>query len=153
MNQNSIFIRLQGRTGACAAVSRRELTRSLEQILKRFGLAGYGVDLLLTDDRTITALNRRFLGLAGPTNVLSFPEVEASSEKRLGQICLSVDTLFREARLYAQDPASHLIRLLSHGVLHLAGYAHGRRMQEMTDLGVQVFEDRAEKHLLLGQAD
>ncbi len=152
MNQNSISIRLQGRAASCAAVSRRELIRDLELILERFGLAGFGLDLLLTDDRTITALNRRFLGLAGPTNVLGFPEVEPSSEKRLGQICLSADTLFREARLYAQDPAAHLIRLLSHGVLHLAGYAHGPRMQEMTDLGLQVFEGRAEKHLLLGQA-
>ncbi len=151
MNPEHITIELQGRSAACAAVCKAGLARCLELILERFGLHAAGLDLLLTDDRSITELNRRFLGLAGPTNVLSFPDAEARSKDHLGQICLSMDTLYREARLYGQHPAEHLIRLLSHGILHLAGYVHGPRMQALTDQGLQVFLEQPDRHLLLGQ--
>ena len=150
MPPDSISIRLQGRAAACAAICRRELSAGLEQILECFGLRGKGCDLLLADDRSLRELNRAYLGLDGPTNVLSFPEAGKDSEGHLGNICLSVETLFREALLYGQDPAEHLIRLLCHGVLHLAGHEHGPAMQALTEQGLQVFRDRPERHLILG---
>jgi probable rRNA maturation factor len=53
-------------------------------------------------------------------------------------LALSLPTLAREAFLYGQDPAEHMLRLLSHGLLHLAGFDHGPAMdaasQEAMDL-------------------
>ncbi len=55
----------------------------------------------------------------------------------MGELSLSVETAVREAMLYHQDPAEHLIRLLAHGTLHLAGYDHGEEMSALTDLAVR----------------
>lgn len=47
----------------------------------------------------------------------------------LGSLVLSIDTLLREAYLYGQDNAEHCIRLLAHGLAHIAGYDHSEEME------------------------
>lgn len=127
-------------------LSRRELLPLCEGILQALGLEGSHFALKLVDDGEVARLNAEFLGCTGPTNVLSFPAVEYTvdtedealpdDEGYLGEIALSVDTLAREVRLYGQEPREHLVRLLAHAVLHLAGYDHGEEMEDLTDLAV-----------------
>jgi probable rRNA maturation factor len=42
----------------------------------------------------------------------------------------------REAFLYGQTPRQHFIRMLCHGILHLAGFDHGPQMFDLTDQAV-----------------
>ncbi len=51
----------------------------------------------------------------------------------LGWLVLSLDTWRRECLLYGQEPVEHALRLLAHGLGHLAGYDHGPEMDEFTD--------------------
>jgi len=118
-------------------LSRREAEPLLLGLLDALGLTGSELEVRLVDDAEIARLNREFLGLPGPTNVLSFPADDPERPGYLGEIALSVDTLGREAALYGQAPREHLTRLLAHGVLHLAGYDHGEAMEAMTDLAVE----------------
>jgi probable rRNA maturation factor len=137
------MIRLTVRPGATLGlpVSPLELRRLAERVLAALGLEEARLDLLLVDDREIAGLNRAFLGLPGPTNVLSFPAGQGEGGKSdgegLGGIALSADTLLREAALYGQDPAEHLVRLLAHGVLHLAGHDHGEIMDSLTEVAIE----------------
>lgn len=88
-------------------------------------------------------LNQRYRGRSGPTNVLAFAMAEgAFSDLRpelLGDVVISVDTLAREARRDGIARKAHLIRLLIHGILHLAGYDHegseaeAERMEKKTE--------------------
>lgn len=83
---------------------------------------GAEIALLLCDDAAMAALNERFRGKDGPTNVLSFPSGE--EEGFLGDIALARETCEREAaekRIPLRDHAAHLI---IHGMLHLIGYDH-----------------------------
>lgn len=97
------------------------------------------VELNLVDDAEVAELNASFLGCHGPTNVLSFPSGEATAGTgsngpvKLGWLALSLETLHREALLYQQDITEHAIRLLAHGVLHLAGYDHGDTMFDLQE--------------------
>ncbi|WP_243360892.1 rRNA maturation RNase YbeY [Fundidesulfovibrio terrae] len=118
-------------------LSKSELAPLVARLLDVLGLAGASVEVRMVDDAEIARLNLEFLGLPGPTNVLSFPAEDDERPDYLGEIALSVDTLTREAVLYGQDPAGHLVRLLAHGLLHLAGYDHGQVMEEMTDMAVE----------------
>ncbi|WP_459933878.1 rRNA maturation RNase YbeY [Fundidesulfovibrio butyratiphilus] len=113
------------------------MTVFLVRLLGALGLEGASVELRLVDDAAMARLNRDFLGLPGPTNVLSFPAEDARDPAFLGEIALSVDTLLRESRLYGQPPEEHLARLLAHGLLHLAGHDHGPVMDELTDMAVE----------------
>ncbi len=42
----------------------------------------------------------------------------------LGEIVISLDTTIRQAKEYDVNPYQELLRLLIHGLLHLAGYDH-----------------------------
>ena len=116
-------------------VSRCEASGLVERLLAALGMRGRAVEVRFVDDGEIERLNGEFLGLPGPTNVLSFPAGERKGY--LGEIALSVDTLMREAVLYGQEPGAHLVRLLAHGLLHLAGYEHGEAMDALTDGAVE----------------
>lgn len=123
------------------AVSRREAAALAARVLAALGLPGADAELLLVDDRRMAGLHREFMGRPGPTNVLSFPEAGAapgpSPSGSLGQVALSVDTLLREADLYGQPVDAHLVRLLAHAFLHLAGHDHGPEMDALTQQAVQ----------------
>lgn len=88
----------------------------------------------LTDDAEVQALNRDFRGKDRPTNVLSFPQVQADlleslansddGEILLGDIVLARETCAREAGEKGISLADHATHLMVHGVLHLVGYDH-----------------------------
>jgi probable rRNA maturation factor len=98
----------------------------------------------LTDDAEVHALNRDFRGRDKPTNVLSFPQVQADlldtlsnsddGEILLGDIVLARETCAREAAEKGISVADHATHLIVHGTLHLVGYDH------MDDASAQAME-------------
>ena len=104
------------------------------QALAARALAGEGVaggltlTVLMTDDAALQELNRRFLGVDAPTDVLAFPEGEAPAGEdappALGEIAISAPTAARQAAAAGRALEDELAHLLIHGVLHLCGYEH-----------------------------
>ena len=94
--------------------------------------AGFEIDgpceisVLLTNDAAQQALNREWRGKDKPTNVLSFPALEADDaiEGLLGDISLAYETLMREADELEKPFEHHFAHLLVHGMLHVLGYDH-----------------------------
>ena len=128
---------------------RTELRRVLAVMLGAAGSGPAELDLVLVRDGAMSAYNLRYMGCHGPTNVLSFPLDEPLVETgdaqagasgdgdapvQLGSLVLSVDALHREALLYGQDVREHCLRLLAHGLGHLAGYDHGPEMDDLCDV-------------------
>ena len=126
-------VRCRPRPGLPAC--REELARRTLRLMESLGLGGRCVEATLVGDREMARLNTDFLGLPGPTNVLSFEAGEEGGMEGgyLGEVVVSADACAREARLYGQDPALHFDRLLGHGLLHLAGYPHGEAMDALLD--------------------
>lgn len=127
---------------------RTELRQALEAMLRAAGSGPAELDLLLVRDARMAACNERYMACHGPTNVLSFPldeELEGNAAGpaplQLGSLVLSVDTLRREALLYGQDGREHCLRLLAHGLGHLAGYDHGPEMDELCSAMLAAAED------------
>ena len=86
------------------------------------------ISLILTDDKNIHSLNRRFRNVDRPTDVLSFPLYEATEpilpESSLGDLVISADTMTRQAAEYGHSRKRELCFLFVHGLLHLLGYDH-----------------------------
>ena len=117
-------------------LSSRELKPLVRRLLEVFGLSRASLELRLVDDQSMALMNRQFLGLNGPTNVLAFPAQDPDRPSYLGDIALSVDSLTREAHLYGQPPVEHLTRLLAHAILHLMGHDHGPEMEGLTEMAM-----------------
>ena len=117
--------------------SRPEIAALCRAILEALDLTGREFDLRLAGDAAVEALNREFLGLPGPTNILSFPAEDPDRPDYLGELALSLDAVRREAFLYGQPPGLHMARLLAHGFLHLAGLDHGPLMESLTETAAE----------------
>ncbi len=85
------------------------------------------LSVLLTTDRRLRALNRRWRDIDRATDVLSFPLSEPpGSGPLLGDVVISLDTAVRRARRDGRRVREELDRYLAHGLLHLLGFDHGR---------------------------
>jgi probable rRNA maturation factor len=84
--------------------------------------------ILLSDDATLRALNRRFRGKPRTTNVLSFPSPDPAY---LGDIAIAYGIVAREAHAQGKRIKAHAAHLAVHGVLHLAGYDHQKEAEAL----------------------
>jgi probable rRNA maturation factor len=101
--------------------------------LERLGTSDAEVHLLVTGDRTIRELNRRYRKIDRATDVLSFPDgdVLPSGRQLLGEITISVDAARRQGAELGHGELRELCELALHGTLHLLGYDHERDQGEM----------------------
>jgi rRNA maturation RNase YbeY len=90
-------------------------------LLEACGRKRATLSVLLTDDREIRSLNRRFRAVDAATDVLSFP---TGDPLHLGDVAISLDTAARQARAEGHALFTEVTILLAHGILHLCGYDH-----------------------------
>lgn len=106
-------------------VSQAALARFAGQARRSAGLNG-SVNVVVSDDRELRALNRRYRGKDRATDVLSFPSIPSLDGHFAGDVVVSAETAARNARALGHPVAAELKVLILHGMLHLAGYDHER---------------------------
>ena len=115
------------------------------------------LSVVLTDSRRLRKLNREYLGIDAPTDVLSFPASESDPEtgaRYIGDILISVPYAAKGARKAGHPLEAELQLLVVHGVLHLLGHDHAKPREKarmwkaqreiLTQLGlgeIQILED------------
>jgi probable rRNA maturation factor len=91
------------------------------------------VTVLFVDEAHMAELNERFMGVAGPTDVLAFPIDEAGAPgpadptevpRMLGDVVICPAVARRNAPDHAGTYEDELALLLVHGLLHLLGHDH-----------------------------
>ena len=129
----------------------QKINQKLRKVLRDLDLPDAELSVLITDDVTISELNRRYLGKEGPTNVLAFPMDEGSLSGHssvLGDVVVSVDTATKESNQSGEPLERTLLRLLIHGLLHLLGHDH-----EHSRAKARLMEKEQERLLALIFAD
>lgn len=142
-------IDLDVRRGVSPPASIGSLVRSAASALDAVAApAPASVGLILADDPELASLNAAYMGVSGPTDVLSFPLLPASAfapgapppgvprppgrRVHLGDIVISVERAIDQAEAgrggqtgdVRWAPADELRLLVTHGVLHLCGWDH-----------------------------
>lgn len=119
------------------------------RLLRRWVAAALANDAVVTvrfvDSVEGEALNHRYRGKGGPTNVLSFVYDDLPGALH-GDIVLCLPLLRREAAAQGKTLAAHCAHLVVHGMLHLQGYDHlrateaasmeAREVQVLAGLGI-----------------
>lgn len=118
------------------------------------------ISMVFIDDQKMAVFNERYRGIAGTTDVLSFPMLddddnldELQGEFLLGDIVISVPRALEQARGYGHSLGREMLFLAVHGMLHLLGYDHEieadamrmrskeKKVLDMVDLAVEHDED------------
>ena len=109
------------------------------------------LDVLLTSDRHIRALNKRYRGVDAPTDVLSFSEYDevpaaapSGFPRYVADVAISLETARRQAKQYRVTLQAEVSHLLVHGILHALGYDHEDPVDEK--------KMRAREERILGRA-
>ncbi len=116
------------------------------------------VGLVITGQDKIRELNRRYLDEDRPTDVLSFPMLEAKFDEdcfvsppdgtlRIGEVIISYPQAKKQAREHGHRVKKEVAILIIHGVLHLLGYDHDtiphkREMRKREKDILQVIEEK-----------
>lgn len=98
------------------------------------------VSIAIDEDRAIQVLNRQFLGVDAPTDVLSFPSSETNPETGapyLGDIMISYPRAKQQAENAGETIGDELQLLVVHGMLHLLGYDHAEPDEKAAMWAVQ----------------
>lgn len=128
----------------------------IEDILnKSLNIVGCGhemeLNVVVTDDAEIRAVNREFRNIDRATDVLSFPMIEfdapanfdnidfcdpslinyATDELILGDIMLSYDKVNEQSNEYGHSVKREFAFLITHGILHLLGFDHENQEDEI----------------------
>ena len=86
------------------------------------------LSVLLTDDKTIKELNKKYRDQDQTTDVLSFSQndgEESILESRLlGDVVISISTAKKQASQHDLLLEEEIVLLLIHGTLHLLGFDH-----------------------------
>src|ERR1700690_4406883 len=130
---------VRGRAGRRVDVdTRRRVAARVRVALRALGRAGSSATLVFTDDDEIRALNRDYRKHDRATDVLSFHlqvlagETDPAGEGiALGDIVISVETARRRA--HGRRLAAELERLAVHGLCHLFGHHHPKKVEATPD--------------------
>lgn len=99
----------------------RRIRALVRSVLLAEGAGERRVSIALVNDREIARAHVEFLGVAGPTDVVSFP-LEDELDDLLGEVVVSTDTAAREAKARGLSLEEEVLRYVVHGTLHLLGY-------------------------------
>ena len=89
--------------------------------------------IVLTDDVRLKELNRDYMKIDAPTDVLSFPASETDPETGahyIGDILISIPRAKSQATAAGHAFESEVQLLVVHGVLHLLGHDHADAEQK-----------------------
>ena len=75
---------------------------------------------IFVDNKKIQELNKKFLSHDRPTDIITFPyDTKQGIE---AEVFISLEMAKKNAKEYSQTLENELLRLISHGFLHLLGY-------------------------------
>jgi probable rRNA maturation factor len=126
----SLIVTITAETGrAFVPFLRRHVRAAYDVLQARRGkrLAGRfplrEMSLALVNDVRMGEVHEEFMGIHGPTDVLTFPiDEDASGRVTSGEVIVCVPQARRQAKLHRIPPRLELLLYAIHGMLHLLGY-------------------------------
>ncbi|OZG49953.1 rRNA maturation RNase YbeY [Bombiscardovia coagulans] len=100
--------------------------------------------IIFNDPDPMAVLHERWMGLEGPTDVMSFPmdelrpgDVSSQPEGILGDIVICPWVAHQQAISAGHSTMEEMLLLTIHGTLHLLGYDHTNSQEERQMFGLQ----------------
>lgn len=108
----------------------------LDFIIKKENLENCMFNIILVDNEYIHKLNKEYRNIDRPTDVISFALEDSKDEidlgfRVLGDIYISIDKAREQAVSYGHSFLRELAFLTVHGLLHLLGYDHMEKEDEI----------------------
>ena len=114
----------------------KDLNNVINYALKYEKVNNAILNVIIIDNERIHAINKEYRGIDRPTDVISFALEDdktfiKTDFRVLGDIYISIDKVYEQADMYGHSFRRELSFLTVHGVLHLLGYDHMKKEDEL----------------------
>ena len=80
------------------------------------------ISIIFTNDELVSSLKNSFFRINELTDVIAFRLNDYSEENVEGEVYISVERVFYNAKKYNEKKTNEISRILIHGILHLLNY-------------------------------
>ncbi len=130
-----------------------ELNEYVNYLFNYMNIKDSVMSIIIVDNEKIHEINKQYRNIDRPTDVISFAleEDETIDEpfKTLGDIYISIDKVYEQAKEYNHSVKRELFFLVTHGFLHLLGYDHMTKEdeEEMFSLQEEILDNYGVKRV------
>ena len=117
-------------------------SRWLQALCKHHGLTPECVNYIFADDEYVLNINKEYLDHDYYTDIITFP---ISDDPLCVDIYISVDRVTENAKEYKVSVGDELKRVMSHGILHIAGFKDKeddeiKQMRKEEEIAIELFQ-------------
>ena len=114
----------------------------ISYLVEKLELQNALFNVIIVDDKYIHKINKEYRGIDRPTDVISFAleddkQIDLPGLRVLGDIYISYDKVISQAKEYNHSNKRELCFLAVHGLLHLLGYDHMTKDDEIKMFSLQ----------------
>ena len=114
----------------------------ISYLVEKLELQNALFNVIIVDDKYIHKINKEYRGIDRPTDVISFAleddkQIDLPDLRVLGDIYISYDKVISQAKEYNHSNKRELCFLAVHGLLHLLGYDHMTKDDEIKMFSLQ----------------
>ena len=116
-------------------LEQEHIQKFVAHVLKSSGISQYAVNIVFISDEKMSKLNEKFKKRKNSTDVLSFNLSDGYSDIVEGEVYISLERAKEQSLDYNVPYQEEIIRLVTHGLLHLVGRIHNsdEEYQSMTE--------------------
>ena len=105
------------------------LNNYIEYVVHKLDLSKCEFSIIIVDNKKIHEINKEYRNVDRETDVISFAmednmDVKYDDFRLLGDIYISIDKVYSQAKEYWHSNLREICFLATHGILHLLGYDH-----------------------------
>ena len=118
------------------------LNEYVKYVVKKLKLAKCEFNIIIIDNKKIHEINKKYRHIDRETDVISFalednPDITYQDFRLLGDIYISIEKCYSQAIEYEHSNVRELCFLATHGILHLLGYDHMEKEDEIKMFSLQ----------------
>lgn len=130
--------------------NRRAIKHWINTILNDYNRIPGDINIIFCDPEYLLNINRKYLDHDYYTDVITFPYSDPEEKKINGDIFIDVETVKQNAVKYKQLFFKEILRVIIHGILHLAGENDTTREQSES---MKKAEDKALQKIMTGNKE
>lgn len=107
----------------------------VKHLVNKLKLEKCEFNIIIIDNEKIHEINKQYRNIDRETDVISFAmednkDIEYEDFRLLGDIYISIDKCYSQAKEYEHSNVREICFLATHGILHLLGYDHMKESDE-----------------------
>ena len=99
-----------------------KIKKIIKSVYENENVYDYHISIIFTNDELVSSLKKSFFKINELTDVIAFRLNDYSEKMVEGEIYISVERVFYNAKKFNEKKTNEISRVLIHGILHLLNY-------------------------------